>query len=656
MGIEQKVEDKLMSPGNVVKSVENKNEAMFRIIIFFVCGLLSLQCLVAQSSKQVSSPDGKLQFVFDLSNEGAPVYTISYDQKPVILSSSLGLNGWERGSVISDVSFSKKDTVWKPVYGERSQVRDHYQGMMITLLRNNDENLKLQIQVRVYNEGIAFRYFFPENPKGGKDINIQKELTNFTVPEGTMAWFTERAQGHYSLLPMKNWPGESERPLVLQLPDGRYTCLAEAGMVNYSRTKFSLDPNKPNTINCSIYDRVDFFTPFATPWRVVMVAEHAGELLANNDLLLNLNPPCEIKNTSWIQPGKIIREISLSMKGSKELVDFAVKRHLQYIHFDAGWYGYEYVVASDATKVNVDPRRNPNSDLNLQEVIRYANEKGIGVFLYVNQRALYQQLDEILPLFQKWGVRGIKFGFVEVGSHRWTTWLHDAIKKCAKYNLMVDIHDEYRPTGFSRTYPNLLTQEGVRGNEEMPDATNSTILPFTRFIAGAADHTICYYHRPELKQRLAETQNARVMKTTAGHQLALAVVFYSPLQFLYWYDKPEDSQDEPELEFFDKVSTVWDDTKVVDGEIAKHVTVARRKGEDWFVGTVTNTEKRELKIPLNFLTLGKKYEASIYYDDSNSKVRTKVSIKRIKVDASTVLDAKLIASGGQAIWIKSLEK
>jgi alpha-glucosidase len=385
-----------------------------------------------------------------------------------------------------------------------------------------------------------------------------------------------------------------------------------------------------------------------------MVAEHAGELLANNDLLLNLNPPCEIKNTSWIKPGKIIREMTLSMKGSKELIDFAVKRHLQYIHFDAGWYGYEYVTSSDATKVNVDPRRNPNSDLDLQEVIRYANKKGIGVFLYVNQRALYKQLDEILPLFQKWGVKGIKFGFVEVGSHKWTTWLHDAVKKCAKYNLMVDIHDEYRPTGFSRTYPNLLTQEGVRGNEEMPDATNSTILPFTRFIAGPADHTICYYHRPELKPRLKETQNARVMKTTSGHQLALAVVFYSPLQFLYWYDKPEDSQNEPELEFFDKVPTVWDDTKVVDGEIAKHITIARRKGDDWFVGTVTNTEKRDLKIPLNFLTPGKKYEASIYYDDPDSKIRTKVSIKRIKVDASTVLDTKLIASGGQAIWIKSL--
>lgn len=622
-----------------------------KIVSFFFCFVAGSQLLLAQQSKELRSPDRKLAFSFSLSNDGAPVYTISHQNKPVILSSGLGFSGWEKGFVLSDVSFSKKDTVWKTVYGERSVVRDNYEEMIISLLVGKNERLKLQIQVRAYNEGIAFRYFFPEHPQGGMDIGIRKELTDFTMPEGTKAWFTGRAQGVYSLLPLSNWPDESERPLVLQLPDGRFACLAEAGMVNYSRTKFSLSQSKANTISCSIYDRVDFFTPFASPWRAVMVAERAGDLLANNDLLLNLNAPCEIDNTDWIKPGKVMREITLSMKGSKELVDFAVKRNLQYIHFDAGWYGYEYVVGSDATKVDVDPRRNPNSDLNLQEVISYAKGKGIGVFLYVNQRALYKQLDDLLPLFQKWGVRGVKFGFVEVGSHRWTTWLHDAIKKCAKYNLMVDIHDEYRPTGFSRTYPNLMTQEGVHGNEEMPDATNNTTLPFTRFIAGAADYTICYYHRPELKPSLQKSQAPRKLKTTSGHQLALSTIFYSPLQFMYWYDVPSDSQDEPELEYFDKISTVWDDTRVLDGEIAKYITIARRKGEEWFVGTITNNDARNLKVPLNFLAPGKQYQASIYYDDPGSKIRTRVSIKRIKVDSSTVLDTKLFASGGQAIWI-----
>lgn len=627
---------------------------MYKIVLSLAFLLLCVQILSAQSTRSLSSPDGKLQFTFDLSGEGAPNYSIAYQQTPIVLSSAMGLSGWEKGFALSDVSMAKRDTVWRPVYGERSLIRDRYEEMTVTLMRNKDARRKLQIQVRAYNEGIAFRYVFPEHPEGGVDISIQNELTDFAMPEGTNAWHTDRAQGHYNLVPLKGLTSESERPLVLEQPKGIYVCLAEAAMVNYARTKFILHPNKINTIRTSIYGQVDFFTPFATPWRVVMAATRPGDLLANNDILLNLNAPCAIENTSWIKPGKIIREISLSMKGSKELIDFAVKRKLQYIHFDAGWYGFEYVVGSDATGVNVDPRRNPNSDLNLQEVIKYANEKGIGVFLYVNQRALYQQLDTLLPLYEKWGVKGIKFGFVEVGSHKWTTWLHDAVKKCARYHLMVDIHDEYRPTGFSRTYPNLLTQEGVRGNEEMPEATNSTILPFTRFIAGAADHTICYYHRPELKPRLAETQNARIMKTTSGHQLSLAVVFYSPLQFLYWYDKPEDSKDEPELEFFDRVPTVWDDTKVIEGEIGKFITVARRSGDEWFVGSITNNDARDTKVSFSFLTPGKKYRATVYYDDPKSTVRTRVSMKKLTVNASTVLDTRLLPSGGQAIWIKPL--
>jgi alpha-glucosidase len=346
-----------------------------------------------------------------------------------------------------------------------------------------------------------------------------------------------------------------------------------------------------------------------------------------------------------------MREVILSTKGAKDLVDFAVKRHLQYIHFDAGWYGAEESPASDATHVNVDPRRNPKNDLNLQEVIRYAKQKGIGVWLYVNHLALEKQLDTLLPLYEKWGISGIKFGFVNVGSFYWNKWLLDAVKKCAAHHLMVDIHDEYRPTGFSRTYPNLLTQEGIRGNEEFPDATHNTILPFTRFLAGAADYTICYYQRPEMKPGFPAS---RYLKTTSAHQMALSVDYYSPLQFMYWYDKPEDSHNEPELEFFDHIPTVWDDTKVLDGEIGKFITIARRSGNNWFVGSITNDDARDIKINCSFLAPGKKYKATIYYDDPDAPTRTKVSLKKIIVDASTVLDSHLLPSGGQAIWIRPL--
>jgi len=224
----------------------------------------------------------------------------------------------------------------------------------------------------------------------------------------------------------------------------------------------------------------------------------------------------------------------------------------------------------------------------------------------------------------------------------------------------VDIHDEYRPTGFSRTYPNLMTQEGIYGNEEFPDATNNVTLPFTRFTQGAADYTICYYRQRWDKSTQPKTEhgltNAKLLKTTSAHQLAMAVVYYSPLQYMYWYDKPSDSRDEPELEFFDRVPTVWDDTKVVHGEIGQFITMARRKDNDWFVGSMTNNDARKLQVPLDFLQEGQKYKAKIYYDNPNEKTRTKVGIKTMDVTNKSTVDVDLQASGGMAIWITSLQK
>ncbi|WP_245605227.1 glycoside hydrolase family 97 protein [Niabella soli] len=600
----------------------------------------------------LKSPDGKTVFSLFVNEEGRISYSISYNGKDIVQRSAMGVENWQEGlERYSTRSFSQ-DSWWTPVYGERSRVRDRYQAKIFSFRKKEGASQTMLLEVRAYNEGLAFRYNFPHGNSGAPIISISKDFTEFTLPEGTRAWFTDHAQGSYQLLPLSKWPGQAERPLTLQLKNGLYAALAEAAVVDYCRTKFVLDPAQPNTIACAMFDKVQLPTPFATPWRVIMIAEKPTQLLQHDDLLLNLNPPCAIKNTNWIKPGKVMREITLSTSGAKALVDFAVKRHLQYIHFDAGWYGHEYDSAADATKVNVDPKRNPKNDLDLPQVIAYATQKGIGVLLYVNQIALAKQLDVLLPLYEKWGVAGIKFGFVNVGSFKWTSWLHEAVRKCAQHHLMVDIHDEYRPTGFSRTYPNLMTQEGIRGNEEMPDATHNTVLPFTRFLAGAADYTICYYHRPELKPKLAETLNARVLKTTSGHQMALSVVYYSPLQFMYWYDKPEDSKDEPELEFFDRVPTVWDDTKVLDGQIGQYVTIARRSKKEWFVGSITNDDTRNITVNCSFLEPGKQYTASIYYDDPASPVRTKMSIKKITVDATTKLDARLLPSGGQAIWIR----
>jgi alpha-glucosidase len=386
---------------------------------------------------------------------------------------------------------------------------------------------------------------------------------------------------------------------------------------------------------------------------VILVGESPGQLLENNDLILNLNEPCAIEDPSWIKPGKVIREVTLTTTGGKACVDFAEQLGLQYVEFDAGWYGHEYSDQSDATTVTVDPKRSPGP-LDLQEVIRYAEEKGIGILLYVNRRALERQLDEILPLYRRWGVKGVKYGFVQVGSQRWTSWLHDAVRKAAQHRLMVDIHDEYRPTGYSRTFPNLMTQEGIRGDEAKPSNQQTLTILFTRMLAGAGDNTICYFD-PRVDELASH-----------AYQLAKAVCLYSPWQFVFWYDRPPTSPaktggaggdrgrigNEPELEFFGAVPTVWDDTKVIHGKIGAYAVIARRSGDEWFVGCMNNDEPRALKIPLTFLDKKRDYRARIYTDDESVKTRTRVKIEERPVHAGAVLRAELGARQGQAIRIQ----
>jgi len=637
--------------------------------------LVTLLCWVwpvtlCGQSLSVQSPDGNLLFTFsveDLSEErGCLFYSLSYKKQTVVMASRLGivtvdLPSWVNGFTLTDHARQSIDETWKPVYGERSTVRNRYNECTINLTKDNDKNNTLQVIIRVFNEGAAFCYRFPEHLSTSV-IHIQNERTEFAFEEGAIAYVTPFAQELYhartlqnwsygSTLPLPRWAArtrdyESERPLTLLLPNGLFAAIGEARLVDYSRMKFILSPDKENTVAARLFGPVTESSPFATPWRVIMVAERPGDLIEHNDIFLNLNPPCAIANTEWIRPGKVMREITLSTSGAEECLEFCAKHNIQYIEFDAGWYGYEYSKASDASVVDVDPRRNPQKDLDLEKVIASAAEKNIGVILYVNHRALEQQIDEILPLYRQWGIAGLKLGFVHVGSHKWTSWVHEAVRKAARYQLMVDIHDEYRPTGYSRTYPNLMTQEGVYGNECMPDGNHNTILPFTRFLAGAADYTICYYHQAGIK-------NVKGIQTTSAHQMALSVIYYSPLQFVFWYDKPADYQGEPEMEFFEHLPTVWDTTVVVLGDIGKYIATARRSGESWFLGAITNNEGRVLDIPLDYLEKERVYLASLYADGGETiPTRTHVRIERQIVDSRSVLSADLKPSGGIAVEIR----
>ena len=605
--------------------------------------------------KTLSSPDKNYELVLeqkqDDSGKSSFTYRLNFKNKTVLLDSGLDIKldntfsewalaikntpsgDWMDGLVLKETKNKSIDTSWTPLYGERKIIKEKYNEIVLTFEQKVSSNYKMDLQIRLYDEGLAMRYYFHDNPTGIY-YKITQENTEFTFPENTMAWFEPWAQGPFTLKPLKDWTGESVRPLTLQLENGLYACLAEANMVDYVKMNFDLSKNKKNTIKTVLYESVDKIPYFATPWRVVMAAESPGKLIENNDLLLNLNEPSRIKNTSWIKPGKIVRDLSLTEKGAKAWIDFAAQHNLQYLLFDWKWYGPAFTFDSDASTVAID--------LDLPEVIRYGKEKGIGIWLYVNQQALLKQDAQIFPIYKKWGVAGIKYGFVEVGSHRWTTWLHESIQRATDNELMVNIHDEFRLTGEQRTWPNVLTVEGIRGNEEMPDATHNTTLPFTRGIAGAGDYTVCYY--------------TNRIKTTHAHQLALSVVMYSPLQTLFWYDTAANYNGEPEIEFFDKVPTVWDDTKIVNGEIGKYITTARKSGNDWFVGSITNNDARTLELNFDFLDANKKYKARIYSDDESIQTKTQVALKDVLVKKGSKLKLDLKASGGAAIWISEIKK
>jgi hypothetical protein len=605
------------------------------------------------AENQIESPDGKVAVNFFLQAGGVPAYTIGYLGKPIVLESRLGLlpdftNGFE----IGEISQNEHQGKWSQVYGERKIVPDNYRELNVDLKQAS--GCLMRITFRAYNEGAAFRYSFPKQKT--REFHFTGEQSEFHFPENTFGYEEHGTEGEYQRAKISDIEPWCERPLTLEYASGLFACLGEADNENYPRMLLSSLPGVPGALVSALggmtsntdrfrqrHDPTAKLAPPArsnplrlgeagdsTPWRMFVVGEKPGDLLERNYLMLNLNPPLALKNVSWIKPGKVMRDTTITTANSKAIIDFAAKAGLQYVHLDWKWYGSEDAEIGDATTVRV-----PNLDI--PEIIRYGREKNVGLILYVDRRQIKKQRDILFPLYEKWGVKGVKIGFVDVGPQTETVWITETIKKAAEHHLMLNIHDGYRPTGFARTYPNLLTVEGVRGNEHFPTPEHNCTLPFTRYVAGSADYTVCYYD-----QRL---------QTTHAHQLAMAVVSYSPLQWIFWYDRPSMFGGEPEIEFFQHVPTVWDDTKVINGEIGKFATIARRSGDDWFIGTINNREPRELKVSLAFLDGGKKYTAHLYSDDQSVATRTKVGIETRAVDSRTILNVPLRAAGGHAVWI-----
>lgn len=625
------------------------------ILTWMACSLgISLYASLPVELK-LASPDSSHQVCFygrqTVSGRNQVFYRVAYKDTPVLQESQVGLeldnrvwelalarkiqqpDCWMDNLEIDSVSYSRCDTVWHPLYGERSVMRDAYTSGTLYLSKKDGSNYRLNIEVRAYNEGIAFRYFFPEHPQAVFH-KVVEDLTEYTLPEGTMAWAEQWAQGPFEHLNINALKQPVERALTLELPNGLWIALADADTDDWCLTKFRSSVDKRNTLTSVMYSPVDIVTYFATPWKVIMVAEKPGDLIENNDIIQNLNPPCEIADVSWIKPGTIMRS-AISTEAGLATIDYCATHHIPYMLFDWQWYMPCTSHDGDATKVvpHVDMRR----------VIAYGKEKGVGVWLYVNQHALQKQMRELFPLLREWGVVGVKSGFVQYASHRWATWLHDMVRLAAENQLMMNIHDEYRPSGFSRTYPNLLTQEGIRGNEEFPDATHNTILPFTRMINGAADYTICYYDKR--------------LKNTHAHQLAASLVFYSPLQTIFWYDSPTSYQGEPEAEWFEHLQTVFDDSRVLSGLPGKHIVMARRKGDEWFIGALANNDGSMQSVDLSFLDKDRTYVACIYTDGGlEVKTRTRVKCSYFIVKAGQSLNFRLKPRGGAALRLYPLDK
>lgn len=611
------------------------------VLLFWLC--VQAMGLCAQEVFPLSSPAGKLKTEVRVGDKCVQLGL--FDENAKLLDVAALQFEWEKKGWTGNwlaVNHRKQmvDRSWQPVYGENAQIADRYNEMEIDL-QLEDNKKQVTLLVRLYDEGLAIRYLFDKLDFW--NCTLLKENTQFLFKEDCVTWVTGRAQGAYSQTKLSALKGVGDRPQVVQLGKGKYAAIGEAALVDYARMKLGKS-EKGIGLQSYLSGKVNMeLADYKSPWRYIMVADHPGRLVQNNYFVLNLNEPNQIANTSWIKPGRVIREVTLTTDGGLACVDFAAKHHIEYVEFDAGWYGPENDKKSDATTITVDPNRS-KGPLDLHKVIEYANSKGVGILVYVNQKALHNQLDEILPLYKKWGIKGVKYGFVDVGDQYATAWLHQAVRKAAKYELMVDIHDEYRPTGYSRTFPNLMTQEGIRGDEESPSLEQSIYTFYNRMICGAGDYTNCYF-----AERVTVKMGGRAA------QLAKLVTIYSPWQFIYWYDRPEKAparaggagsaesviKEDAVTGFYTSIPTVWDETRFVDGEMGVYSVVARRSASDWYVAVLNAGAGRRINLPLDFLQDTSRYRAILYYQASGKK-KDEVSIKEVKLKelSSISIDVK----------------
>lgn len=618
---------------------------------------------------RVESPDGKLAVTLHLARDaGSPQWSAQYEGRTVLEPSALGLvlaDGRLLGSRVKLESHHVKPVseAWRPPYG-MAAIHDASRNELEAVFEDTRLHIRFAIRIAAHNDGVACRYVLLKAKRN--TVKLSGEQTHFRFAPGTRVW-SSRDEGEYvvstpeaiapvpvpELTRSTDAGALADTPLLAVTPDKLFLSLCETDRLHYPRLMFAPGPDANSVVThlmrfpgrATGYSGpgdthpapvFEVETPFATPWRLIMVAKEPARLLETASLPAVLATPNRIGDTGWIRPGRAFRiRKPYTTRRAMDCIAFAARRKLDYVEFDAHWYG-DGTDPSDATI--------PIPEIDMPRIIAAAKAQGMGVILYVDRVPAMRQLPQIVRTYREWGIAGIKFGFVWEGRQEDTDFIHDVVKLCGENRLLVNLHDNLRPAGLERTLPNYVALEGVRGNEQFPTARHNVTLPFTRCAAGPIDYTICYDHYRN--------------RTTNAHQLAMAAVYYSPLAFLYWYDEPYKylTGHWPELRWFDECPTSWDETRGLAGAVGEYVAVARRKGKRWFIGAMTNEEGRTLSIPLDFLGDGR-WTGTIYADGEAAVEarRTPVTITTKSVSAGDTLTMRLAPSGGQAISFERSE-
>ena len=507
--------------------------------------------------------------------------------------------------------------------------------------------------------GVAWRIHYG----GTGERTVENEEWLFDFGEDLRCWPVSHAQGEYlpktlstidTVAPMPDqsrkdnegrgrnyslvFPGTAESPLVIE--GGGWTAvLGDAGVLDYARTRFARGP-RPGTVKTLLEGAATVRLPYVTPWRYIHVARDPSALAETQPAFLKaLNEPSRIADTGWVKPGKVLRVSRLTTDDAKRCADFAARNGFAYIELDSGWYGDER--RGDPLKDGLAPEKIAKGDrLDVPEVVAYAKSKDVGVILYVNREPLKKNAAAIFDRLVAWGVAGVKLGFVNVGSQRWRRLTVEWIRMCAERKLVVDIHDEFRLAGLETTFPNVLTVEGIRGNEEMPVASHNAALVYTRFLDGPGDYTPCWTF-------------GRV-KNTLAHQLAMPCVYTSGLQFLFWYQRPDQIDErDPALAFWREIPCAFDETRFLQGKIGAYAVVARRVGRKWFVGCLNALERRTFTVPLAFTGAGRQTVRLFRdADPAAATPRAPVACERLTMDAGDALAVEAAENGGWAAIIE----